>query len=309
MLPNYFSINGNFEKEAESIIFHGSTIKRHDLISGQEITQYSYGDFLLENDFKVGKICFDVTFSDVVEDTRCGVLFNYMNNNSRITFYAVGIRNALGKYSLEYYDGKDWSFPLLGGERNTLRASEKYSITMEIFGSNVLLYINGIRVFSYSNIEIPSGAAGIYIMNGSDAIIDNIRVLRKRPTAFAIMKFEKDFDDLYNNVIVPKCMEYGYEPIRADRIYTSSSIIQDIITEISDASVIIADITMDNPNVFYELGYAHALNKPTILLADVDKRKSLPFDLSGFRTILYSNSIGGKKDIEEMLEKYLYNIS
>ena len=117
------------------------------------------------------------------------------------------------------------------------------------------------------------------------------------------------FDDLYNNVIVPKCMEYGYEPIRADRIYTSSSIIQDIITEISDASVIIADITMDNPNVFYELGYAHALNKPTILLADVDKRKSLPFDLSGFRTILYSNSIGGKKDIEEMLEKYLYNIS
>jgi nucleoside 2-deoxyribosyltransferase len=65
---------------------------------------------------------------------------------------------------------------------------------------------------------------------------------------------------------------------------------------------------MDNPNVFYELGYAHALNKPTILLADINKRDRLPFDISGYRTVFYENSIGGKKEIEKKLRKYIENI-
>ena len=66
---------------------------------------------------------------------------------------------------------------------------------------------------------------------------------------------------------------------------------------------------MDNPNVFYELGYAHALQKPTILLADIDKRDRLPFDISGYRTIFYSNTIAGKKEIESHLRKYMENIA
>ena len=123
------------------------------------------------------------------------------------------------------------------------------------------------------------------------------------------MKFEKDFDELYNEVISPKFKDYGYETIRADECYTSTPIINDIVKEINDASVIIADITMDNPNVFYELGYSHALGKTTILLADINKRDKLPFDISGFRTIFYENSIGGKKEIEKTLSKYIENIN
>ena len=86
------------------------------------------------------------------------------------------------------------------------------------------------------------------------------------------------------------------------------SILQDIIQDISNASIIIADVTMDNPNVFYELGFAHALKKPTILLADIEKREKLPFDISGYRTIFYSNTIGGKSEIEETLIRYLKTI-
>ena len=58
-----------------------------------------------------------------------------------------------------------------------------------------------------------------------------------------------------------------------------------------------------NENVFYELGYAHALKKPTILLAD--RTKKLPFDVSGYRCLFYENSIGGKRKVEEALEKHL----
>lgn len=85
-------------------------------------------------------------------------------------------------------------------------------------------------------------------------------------------------------------------------------ILNDIIASIRSASVIIADITPDNPNVFYEVGYAHALAKPTILLCEKGIRNKLPFDVSGFRTIFYDNTIGGKRQIEDKLRSHLQSI-
>lgn len=67
--------------------------------------------------------------------------------------------------------------------------------------------------------------------------------------------------------------------------------------------MIIAEITPPNPNVFYELGYAHALAKPTILLAEHGRQ--LPFDISGYRCILYDNSIKGKGELETLLANHL----
>lgn len=81
-----------------------------------------------------------------------------------------------------------------------------------------------------------------------------------------------------------------------------------IVNSIRNSTIIIADITPDNPNVFYEVGYAHALNKPTILLCEKSIRHKLPFDVSGFRTIFYDNSIGGKKKIGARLEEYLQKV-
>ena len=70
-------------------------------------------------------------------------------------------------------------------------------------------------------------------------------------------------------------------------------ILQDIIRSIVTSDVIVAEVTPANPNVFYELGYAHAIEKPTILLAEkpTDSGRHLPFDISGFRVIFYDNTI------------------
>ena len=80
-------------------------------------------------------------------------------------------------------------------------------------------------------------------------------------------------------------------------------ILEDIVRGIVESKVIIAEITPPNQNVFYELGYAHALRKPAILLAE--EGKALPFDISGYRCLFYENSIGGKRRIEEGLAKHL----
>lgn len=115
------------------------------------------------------------------------------------------------------------------------------------------------------------------------------------------MQFTNEYNDLYKEVILPVTEEYGYECERADEAHTTNPIIQDIIQSIKESSVIIADITLNNPNVFYEVGYAHAISKPTILLCE-RKRERLPFDISGFRTLFYDNTIAGKSAVEKSLK-------
>ena len=79
---------------------------------------------------------------------------------------------------------------------------------------------------------------------------------------------------------------------------------EDVTRSIRSAALIIADVTPDNANVFYEVGFAHAIGKPTILLSD-RKRERLPFDISGFRTLFYDNTIGGKGAVEVRLKQHL----
>ena len=133
---------------------------------------------------------------------------------------------------------------------------------------------------------------------------NNTQIKPEKLTAFVIMQFGEDFDALYNDVIIPVCKELGYGPVRADNCY-GEIILEDIVKGISDASLVIADITKDNPNVFYELGYAHALKKPTILLADQNQREKFPFDTQGYRTIFYQNTIRGKREIENRLREHM----
>ena len=100
-------------------------------------------------------------------------------------------------------------------------------------------------------------------------------------TAFVIMAFDKEFDAIYSDLIKPSLEKIGYEVKRADSLLSQQNILKDIVREIASADLIIAELTSLNPNVFYELGIAHALRKPTILLTQ--SIEELPFDLRSFR--------------------------
>lgn len=260
-------------------------------------------------DFREGTISFDISFEDVFSDTLAGVLLNYVNKNNEQSFYRIGIRNIICGWSADYVSSKGGATLAFGGQANLIYPKTQYSVCVEAGSGKVLLYINGIKVLEYLNMTNDlAGTCGLSVWNGSLTHISNIIIKPKKPKVFCVMKFEKDFDDLYKDVIKPQCDELGLQAVRADEYYTSSPIIQDIINEINEASIIICDVTMDNPNVFYELGYAHALQKPIILLADKAKREHLPFDISGYRTIFYSNTIAGKNKIEEDLRNYINTI-
>ena len=120
------------------------------------------------------------------------------------------------------------------------------------------------------------------------------------------MKFEETYDNLYREVIRPVCEKSGFDVHRADDVFRPGIILQDIINSLLDSDLVIAEVTPPNPNVFYELGYAHALAKPTVLLAR--RGGELPFDISGYRVIFYDDTIGGKPQVEKTLDRHLANI-
>jgi nucleoside 2-deoxyribosyltransferase len=125
---------------------------------------------------------------------------------------------------------------------------------------------------------------------------------RPKPFTFVLMPFDVKFDDVYNLGIKPACNEAGSFCERVDEQIFEDSILQRIYNQISKADIIIADMTGRNPNVFYEVGYAHALGKTVILLTQNDN--DIPFDLKHYPHIIYEQSITNLKDELECRVKW-----
>lgn len=108
------------------------------------------------------------------------------------------------------------------------------------------------------------------------------------PECFTIMPFGDWFDDYYNDVYKCAIEESGLRPLRADDLYRPSAIVNDIWELTKRAKVVLADLTGKNPNVFYELGLAHALGKPAVLVTQ--SIADVPFDLRALRVIEYDKN-------------------
>ncbi len=116
-----------------------------------------------------------------------------------------------------------------------------------------------------------------------------IKTTTPKKFCFVLMPINKDFDDVYELGIKKSCIDAGAYCERVDEQIFDGSILDRIYNQISKADIIIADLTNKNPNVFYEVGYAHALGKLTILLTK--NAEDIPFDLKHYPHIIYDNSI------------------
>ena len=93
--------------------------------------------------------------------------------------------------------------------------------------------------------------------------------------------------------------------MRADEIYDNRPIIQDIQNSIHNAKVILADVTGRNPNVNYELGAAHALNKEVIILTANSKMYRQIIAISGILNTIDTISIGIKNFLMPLKRLYI----
>lgn len=122
-------------------------------------------------------------------------------------------------------------------------------------------------------------------------------------SCFVVMPFAGAIGGYFQHVYEPAIKKAGLKAVRADAdIFGTGKIIDQIWSGINSAKVLVAELTTKNPNVFYELGLAHALNKPVVLVSS--NEEDVPFDLRHIRVIYYdvSDPFWGQKLIEKVAE-------
>jgi hypothetical protein len=110
-----------------------------------------------------------------------------------------------------------------------------------------------------------------------------------KPFVFVLMPFDPKFHDTYKFGIKDAAVSVGAYAERLDEQIFSEGMLERVFNQISKADVTVADMTGRNPNVFYEVGYAHALNKIVVLLTQ--NADDIPFDLRHRQHTVYGGQI------------------
>jgi hypothetical protein len=132
---------------------------------------------------------------------------------------------------------------------------------------------------------------------------EGLSKMTTKPLCFVLMPFSKELKPIYEK-IKSVAEEIRFECKRSDEIAVGP-INKNIFENIFYAKAIIADLTGYNPNVFYELGVAHAISRKVILISQEEK---IPFDISGDFVIKYTNTIPGGDHLSRELKRLLEHI-
>jgi hypothetical protein len=194
------------------------------------------------------------------------------------------------------------------GQPSGLTPGRAYHVRVRVAGGRATVSGGGTHVLDVDLPEAPPGQQlGFWALGGAPVTFTDFRYVAEPGRLFVVMQFGTPYDDLFNEVIVPIAAESGLKASRADEMSGPGIILSDIVREIRESTAIVAEITPANPNVYYEVGYAHAAGTPTILL--VRRGQELPFDVRSFRCIIYDDSIAGKPQVEAQLRKHLEAIT
>ncbi|QMW05396.1 hypothetical protein [Spirosoma foliorum] len=133
-----------------------------------------------------------------------------------------------------------------------------------------------------------------------DSLGVNIDAKLDETLVMVLMPFNNQFDFTY--ATIKKAVEdVGLVCKRSDDNVESAAILPHIVQMMVRAKVIIADITGRNPNVFYELGIAHSLNKTVLMVAQ--SVSDIPFDVSSVRVLVYDSPV----DLRAKIRVWLVN--
>src|SRR5713101_5899627 len=305
-ITNWAPVVGQWKIETEKVAYLGQR-------PAQQTAPTPYGICvsdvrLTEGEAKVAirfPADFDGIGDAVAHDASACLLFGY--RSPREEYINVGLGEYRTAYSISRLEpGGTWRAVAAVGNKENLIPDRNYKLHVCIQGQRVVVEVDGVRVLEHVlDTPLPNGQLGLFGFGTGTVEFTRPSVSLEHGTVFVAMEFSEPYHELYREVIEKTAWDNGLVARHAGEVSGPGIILQDIIKGIETAKIVIAEITPPNPNVFYELGYAHALRKPTILLADRAKLEKLPFDISGYRCLFYENSIGGKRKVEEALTKHL----
>lgn len=120
---------------------------------------------------------------------------------------------------------------------------------------------------------------------------------------FILMPFKRPWSNRIYRIIGDIVRDSGLIAKRADEIYGSNPVMEDIWASLNESGIVIAECTGRNPNVFYELGIAHTLGKKVIILTQ--NEKDIPFDVRNFRYINYEDNDDGYQKLRAELPLHI----
>jgi nucleoside 2-deoxyribosyltransferase len=125
---------------------------------------------------------------------------------------------------------------------------------------------------------------------------------------FVMQPFDgSTYDSRYTDTFAPAISEAGFEPYRVDRDPQVEIPIQDIEEGIRDCTVCLAEVSTDNPNVWFELGYAIAIDKPVCLVCSDERKGKFPFDIQHRKILEYQTR--SKSDFDRLQDEITKTLS
>ena len=155
-------------------------------------------------------------------------------------------------------------------------------------------------------IDVSQGAGVDADTAGTLKRLEKSVTVQEGDSCFVMMPFSDPVGAYYNTIYEPAIKKAGLRPVRADDdMFTTGKIVDQVWTGIQAAKVLVAELTGRNPNVFYELGLAHALEKPVVLVSS--NEKDVPFDVKHIRVIYYNvlDPFWGEKLLTKIAENVL----
>lgn len=253
-----------------------------------------------------GAVEVDVALDAIDKDAAARVLVNYDPKSGE--YLSVGLGGYGRAYVIsQFVANQGWRALEVAGDWQNLKEGQNYHLHVSVKGQVIGLRVDGIPVFDLQLAEPMRGTqVGLKVWGNHRIAFKNFRLTADEPLGFVVMDFSGQYDALYRDVLHPVAQHANATLRRADDIKGPGIILQDIVKDIAESSFVVAEVSPANPNVFYELGYAHALKKPTVLL--VKRGEKLPFDIAGYRVIFYEDSIAGKAEVEKEFRKHLESI-
>ncbi len=175
-------------------------------------------------------------------------------------------------------------------------------VAMQNRGDDSLEKVQKYVMQKFSN--VASATAQVAAFSNTQQIIGYTYELPKNDVIGVMMPFG-GFYEVYD-ALKAACASTSLEAKRADEMWGHSIFMRDIMELVNHSAVVVCDLTGRNPNVFYEMGLAHAWGRPVIPITQ--NKEDIPSDLQAHRYLTYLNNSEGRKTLSKQLAERLATI-
>lgn len=181
---------------------------------------------------------------------------------------------------------------------------KEHQLAVDLTGGKKTMIVGAQKAAEYLGIstfylDVDYDENGEYAIPGTEVLISNEAIIDQN-LVFVIMPFSPEFDEIYRQGIKEPISRLGLNCMRVDEDIYLGGIMKRIKELIARANLVVAEISYSNPNVMYELGLVHAMNKKVIILSK--SMDSVPFDLRHIHIVVYGSNI---EDLKDKLTKYV----